>query len=112
MNVLDSITEINYDALSGKEKENILDKIYSEIDAIDDSLVELLNYRAEKYELLSLLKKQLGIQNYLPEREMKILKHVELSSKKNLSSVELKQIFERIIDVSRAMQKRVRENSK
>ncbi len=69
MDVLDSITEINNDSLSNKEKEKILKQFYSEIDSIDDSLVELLNYRAEKYELLSLLKKQLGIPNYSHKRE-------------------------------------------
>jgi hypothetical protein len=40
MNVLDSITEINYDTLSNKEKEEILEQTYSEIDSIGDSLVE------------------------------------------------------------------------
>ena len=112
MDVLDSITEINNDSLSIKEKEKILEQIYSEIDSIDDSLVELLNYRAEKYELLSLLKEQLGIPNYLPKREKEILNHVEHSKINNLSASEVKQIFERIIDVSRAMQKRVRDKSK
>ncbi len=112
MDVLDSTTEINNNSLSKKEKEEILEQIYSEIDSIDDSLVELLNYRAEKYELLSLLKKQLGIPNYSPKREKEILKHVEQSKTNNLSSREVKQIFERIIDVSRAMQKRVRDKSK
>ena len=112
MNVLESITEINNDSLSNKEKKEILEQIYSEIDSIDDSLVELLNYRAGKYELLSLLKKQLGIPNYSPEREKEILRHVEQSNKNNLSSREVKHIFERIIDVSRAMQKRVRDKSK
>jgi len=112
MDVLDSITEINNHSLSIKEKEEILEQIYSEIDSIDDSLVELLNYRAEKYELSSLLKKQLGIPNYSPKREKEILKRVEHSNISNLSSIEVKQIFERIIDVSRAMQKRIRDKSK
>ena len=107
MNVLDSLTELNIEALSKEEKRELLKQIRDEIDSIDDSLAELLNYRAAKYELLSSLKKQLDLPNFSPKREKEIIKRIGNSSKSNLRSKELMQIFERIIDVSRAIQKRV-----
>ncbi len=111
MNVLDSITELNIEALSNKEKRELLKQIRDEIDSIDDSLAELLNYRAAKYENLSTLKQQLVLNNYSPQREKEIIERIGNSNKNNLSSKDLIQIFERIIDVSRAIQKKVRNKN-
>jgi chorismate mutase len=111
MNVLDTLSDINIDVLSKSDKEELLKQIRLEIDSIDDSLAELLNYRASKYEILSILKKQLKLKNYSPQREEKILNRITRNNKSNLSSNELIQIFERIIDVSRAIQKRSRDKS-
>ncbi len=106
MNVLESLTELNIESLSKEEKRELLKQIRDEIDSIDDSLAELLNYRAAKYENLSTLKQQLDLNNYSPQREKEIIKRIAIN-KSNLSSKDLMQIFERIIDVSRAIQKRV-----
>ena len=106
MNVTDSLAELNIKSLSKADKRELLKQIRDEIDSIDDSLVELLNYRAAKYEYLSTLKKQLGLNNYSPQREKEIIERIAGSSKRNLSSKDLIQIFERIIDVSRAIQKK------
>ena len=86
----------------------MLKQIRDEIDSIDDSLAELLNYRAAKYEILSSLKQQLVLNNYSPQREKEIIERITNASKSNLSSKDLMQIFERIIDVSRAIQKKNR----
>ncbi len=111
MNVLDSLTELNIESLSKEEKRELLKQIRDEIDSIDDSLVELLNYRATKYEILSTLKQQLDLNNYSPKREKEIIERIGNSSKSNLSSKDLMQIFERIIDISRAIQKKVRNKN-
>jgi len=111
MNVLDSLTELNIEALSKDEKRDLLTQIRDEIDSIDDSLAELLNYRAAKYEILSTLKQQLVLNNYSPQREKEIIERIGNSNKSNLSSKDLTQVFERIIDVSRAIQKRVRNKN-
>ena len=111
MNVLDSLTELNIKSLSNAEKRELLKQIRDEIDSIDDSLAELLNYRAAKYEYLSVLKEQLGMNNFSPVREKEIIERIANSRKKNLSSKDLIQIFERIIDVSRAIQKKNRNNN-
>jgi chorismate mutase len=111
MNVLESLTELNIESLSKEEKRELLKQIRDEIDSIDDSLVELLNYRATKYEILSTLKQQLDLNNYSPKREKEIIERIGNSSKSNLSSKDLMQIFERIIDVSRAIQKKVRNKN-
>lgn len=107
MNDLDSLTELNIESLSKEEKRELLTQIRDEIDSIDESLAELLNYRASKYEILSSLKHQLDLNNYSPQREKEIIERIGNSNKSNLSSKDLMQIFERIIDVSRAIQKRV-----
>ena len=106
MNVLESLAEINIEALSNEEKRELLKQIRDEIDSIDDSLAELLDYRAAKYDILSTLKQQLDLNNYSPQREKEIIKRISNSNKTNLSSKDLMQIFERIIDVSRAIQKK------
>jgi len=111
MNVLDSITELNIEALSNEEKRELLKQIRDEIDSIDDSLAELLNYRATKYDILSTLKQQLDLNNYSPQREKEIIERIGNSNKSNLSSKDLIQIFERIIDVSRAIQKKIRNKN-
>ncbi len=111
MNVIDSLTELNFEVLSKEEKREMLIQIRDEIDSIDDSLAELLNYRAAKYEILSTLKQQLHLNNYSPQREKEIIERIGNSNKSNLSSKDLMQIFERIIDDSRAIQKRVRNKN-
>ena len=111
MNVLDSLTELNIESLSKEEKRELLKQIRDEIDSIDDSLAELLNYRATKYDILSTLKQQLDLNNYSPQREKEIIERIGNSNKSNLSSKDLMQIFERIIDVSRAIQKKVRNKN-
>ena len=108
MNVLDSLTELNIESLSKEEKRELLKQIRDEIDSIDDSLVELLNYRAAKYEILSTLKQQLFLNNYSPQREKEIIERIANNKKSNLNSKDLMRIFERIIDVSRAIQKKTR----
>ena len=111
MNVLDSLTQLNIETLSNEEKRELLKQIRDEIDSIDDSLAELLNYRATKYEILSTLKQQLDLNNYSPQREKEVIERIGNSNKSNLSSKDLMQIFERIIDVSRAIQNKVRNRN-
>ena len=109
MNVLDSLTEKNIESLSQEEMRGLLKQIRDEIDLIDDSIVELLDYRADKYKKLSSLKQQLN--NYSPLREKEIIERIAGSGKSNLNSKDLVQIFERIIDVSRAIQKKNRNKN-
>ena len=111
MNVLESLAEINIEALSNEEKRELLKQIRDEIDSIDDSLAELLDYRAAKYDILSTLKQQLDLNNYSPQREKEIIERIGNSNKSNLSSKDLTHIFERIIDVSRAIQKKIRNKN-
>jgi chorismate mutase len=111
MNVLDSLTQLNIETLSKEEKRELLKQIRDEIDSIDDSLAELLNYRAAKYDLLSTLKQQLDLNNYSPQREKEIIERIGNRNKSNLNSKDLLQIFERIIDVSRAIQKKTRNQN-
>jgi chorismate mutase len=111
MNVLDSLAQLNIETLSNEEKRELLKQIRDEIDSIDDSLAELLIYRAAKYDILSTLKQQLDLNNYSPQREKEIIERIGNRNKNNLNSKDLLQIFERIIDVSRAIQKKTRNQN-
>ena len=111
MNVLDSLAQLNIETLSYKEKRELLKQIRDEIDSIDNSLAELLDYRATKYDILSTLKQQLDLNNYSPQREKEIITRIGNSNKTNLSPKDLMRIFERIIDVSRAIQNKVRNRN-
>ena len=81
MNVLDIINDLKVDELSKEEKEELLEQIRNEIDSIDNSLIGLLDYRASKYQVLSSLKKLLGLDNYSPEREKEIRRFKSSSEK-------------------------------
>ena len=109
MNKSDTLAEIEIGLLSDDEKNELLDQLRQEIDKIDDSIINLLQSRAGKTELLGTLKKQLGTGNYSPVREKEIIKRVSKKDTINLSSMDIVRIFERIIDVSRAIQKRARD---
>jgi chorismate mutase len=108
MNKAHFLTEIKPGLLSDAEKMELLEQLRLEIDLIDDSIVKLLHNRAGKSELLGALKKQLCIDNYSPEREREIINRVKNKESVYMNSQDLMQIFERIIDVSRSIQKRAR----
>lgn len=75
------------------------------IDELDRKLVELLNERAQSAHEIGRLKKQTSMHIYEPEREKVIFENIEQTNKGPLSDSDLKQIYERIIDVMRKIQK-------
>lgn len=75
------------------------------IDELDRRLVELLNQRAEAAHEIGKLKRNTSMPIYEPEREKKIFENVQRANHGPLPEGELRQVYERIIDVMRNIQK-------
>jgi chorismate mutase len=76
-----------------------------QIDEIDLKLVELVNQRAQAAREIGKLKRVLDMPVYEPDRENMIFENVSRANAGPLPSSELHRIFERIIDVMRALQR-------
>src|ERR1700739_2547956 len=75
------------------------------IDEIDQKLVEILNQRAQAAQEIGRLKRQTDIPIYEPDRERVVLTQVQEKNRGPLQHRHLIQIFERIMDVMRNIQK-------
>jgi chorismate mutase len=75
------------------------------IDELDRRMVELLNERARAAQEIGRLKRNSDLPIYEPRREQTIFENVRGANRGPLPDAELQHIFERIIDVMRAIQK-------
>ena len=75
------------------------------IDEIDRKLVEILNLRAEAAQEIGRLKRDSDLPIYEPDRERIVLENVQRVNRGPLEHRHLLQIFERIMDVMRNIQK-------
>lgn len=75
------------------------------IDELDRRLVELLNERATAAHEIGKLKRNTSMPIYEPEREKEIFENVQRANHGPLPEGELRQVYERIIDVMRNIQK-------
>lgn len=75
------------------------------IDDLDRKLAALLNERANAAAEIGRLKRNTNLPIYEPEREREVIANVQRSSKGPLAARDLAQIFERIMDVMRSIQK-------
>src|SRR5271169_6170590 len=75
------------------------------IDDIDRQIVALISGRAEAAQAIGKLKKTTNLPVYEPNRERVIFENVRAANKGPLPDIELVHIYERIIDVMRALQK-------
>ncbi len=74
------------------------------IDELDRKIVELLSERARAAQQIGYLKKSTSLPVYEPNREKTIFANVRAANKGPLPDIELTHIYERIIDVMRALQ--------
>jgi chorismate mutase-like protein len=83
------------------------------IDEIDQKLVEILNQRAQAAQEIGRLKRQTELPIYEPDRERIVLEQVRELNRGPLQHRHLIQIYERIMDVMRNIQKEemVEENA-
>ena len=74
------------------------------IDELDRKIVELISERAAAAKEIGRLKKSTSLPVYEPAREAVIFANVRAANKGPLPDIELTHIYERIIDVMRALQ--------
>jgi chorismate mutase-like protein len=82
-----------------------IEELRIRIDALDRQLVELLSERARAAQTIGNLKAATSLPVYEPEREKVIYANVRAANKGPLPDNELTHIYERIIDVMRALQR-------
>jgi chorismate mutase-like protein len=75
------------------------------IDELDEQIVRLINQRADAARAIGELKQGANLPVYEPQREKDVFDHVRRVNPGPLSDTEIVDIYERIIDVMRALQK-------
>jgi chorismate mutase len=76
-------------------------KIYE----LDRQIVSLLSERAEAAQAIGRLKRNTALPIYEPNRERVIFENVRAANRGPLPDIELTHVYERIIDVMRALQR-------
>lgn len=76
------------------------------IDELDEQIVQLINKRAEAAKAIGELKKVSRLPVYEPNREQAVFDHIRAVNPGPLSGTEMQDIYERIIDVMRTLQRR------
>src|SRR5271165_3046064 len=82
-----------------------IEELRVRIDDLDRQLVELLSERARAAQKIGHLKVKTSLPVYEPAREKIIYANVRAANKGPLPDIELTHIYERIIDVMRALQR-------
>ena len=95
-------------ALSHEDIRRVLAENRAKIDAIDLTLVRLLNERAAAAQEIGEAKQVAGMAVYEPKREDDVFRNVQAANTGPLSGDALKRVFERIIDEMRMLQKQRR----
>jgi chorismate mutase len=75
------------------------------IDELDLEIVKLISARAQAAQEIGRLKRSTSLPVYEPNRERVIFENVRAANRGPLPDIELTHIYERIIDVMRALQK-------
>jgi chorismate mutase len=76
------------------------------IDELDEQIVHLISKRAEAAKAIGELKKVSSLPVYEPNREQAVFDHIRAVNPGPLSGTEMQDIYERIIDVMRTLQRR------
>ncbi|HUA92522.1 MAG TPA: chorismate mutase [Terracidiphilus sp.] len=82
-----------------------IEELRIRIDELDRQLVELISERARAAQMIGHLKAATSLPVYEPNREKIIYANVRAANKGPLPDIELTHIYERIIDVMRALQR-------
>ncbi len=82
-----------------------IEELRIRIDALDRQIVELISERARAAQMIGHLKAATSLPVYEPNREKVIYANVRATNKGPLPDIELTHIYERIIDVMRALQR-------
>src|SRR5579863_5980721 len=82
-----------------------IEELRIRIDELDRQLVELLSERARAAQTIGRLKAATSLPVHEPDRERLVYANVRAANKGPLPDIELTHIYERIIDVMRALQR-------
>jgi chorismate mutase len=82
-----------------------IEELRIRIDELDRQLVELLSERARAAQMIGRMKAATSLPVYEPDRERIVYANVRAANKGPLPDIELTHIYERIIDVMRALQR-------
>ena len=74
------------------------------IDEIDRQIIRLINERAKCAQEIGKLKRNTDMPIYEPDRERIIFENIARNNQGPLSNIQLRQIFERLVDVMRQIQ--------
>ncbi|HSL23415.1 MAG TPA: chorismate mutase [Vicinamibacterales bacterium] len=91
--------------------EDELASLRARIDALDESIVRLLNERASCALEIGRAKEAIGLALYQPEREQEVLDHVTGINGGPLDAPAIRRLFERIIDEARRLERLAQEHS-
>ncbi len=75
------------------------------IDELDEQIVKLLNERAACAIAIGEIKRQNGAAIYEPQRERHVIEHARKSSPGPLAAEQVQDIYERIMDIMRSLQR-------
>jgi chorismate mutase len=96
--------------VSGETTDNSTDQGISDwrkkIDLLDEQIVQLISERAQAAIAIGELKHKTSLPIYEPKREQSVFEHVRRVNQGPLPDTEIQHIFERIMDVMRALQRR------
>jgi len=87
-------------------KEEDLRPLRALIDEIDCAILKLLNRTSEYANAIGHIKKRLGLPVYVPSREKEVIRNVIEANEGPLDSDAVRRLFERIIDETRALERR------
>ena len=79
------------------------------IDAIDEAVILLLNERARYAAQIGRLKRAIGLPVYVPSREEEVLQNVMRANPGPLPAPSVRRLFERIIDETRALERKLHD---
>ena len=82
-----------------------IEELRMRMDVLDRQLVELISERARVAQMIGHLKADLSLPVYEPDREKIVYSNVRAANKGPLPDIEMTHIYERILDVMRALQK-------
>ncbi len=82
-----------------------IDEIRTEIDHLDDLLLNLFNQRASLALKIGELKKEASLPVYDPEREKRIFQRMKEENPGPLDNQAIVRLFERVIDESRRLER-------
>lgn len=76
------------------------------IDDLDEQIVKLISERAEAAKAIGALKIHSELPVYEPKREQEVIRHVKRVNPGPLADAQMVDIYERLMDVMRTLQRR------